>query len=65
MTQRTLGTTNRALLWVAVSLVILGAVGVVIGVAIKPSSFVYLILLVPAIAMVAWGIARLRADRWR
>jgi len=65
MTQRTLGDGNRVLLWVALSFGVLGVVGVVIGVVIKPSSYAYLVLLVPAMAMVAWGVTRLRTDRWR
>jgi uncharacterized membrane protein YphA (DoxX/SURF4 family) len=65
MTQPALGSSNPALLWVVVAFGALGALCLLVGVAIRPSSFAYLVLLVPALVMVVGGIVLLRRGRRR
>lgn len=63
MTQPPVGSNSRTLLWVVVILGALATLCLLVGLAIEPSSFAYVVLVAPALVMVVGGIVLLRRGR--
>lgn len=63
MTQPPVGSSSRTLLWVVVVLGAFATLCFLVGMAIKPSSVAYFVLVAPALVMVVGGIALLSRGR--